>query len=91
MGFFERLISVSEGPVGSRSTHDWVAFLQELMDDDKTLERLHFVCQDRLSPQAVPHGQGRMIVPGVNDALWRERSNLRYASSDTLTSHMLLL
>lgn len=38
-----------------QKAHHRMTFLQQLMNKDQTLERLHFVCQDGLSPQPVPY------------------------------------
>ena len=42
--------------VECRVTHDRMAFLYDLVHRDQSLERLNFVREDRLHPEARPEG-----------------------------------
>lgn len=48
--------------------HHGVTLLEQLVHDDQSLEGLDLVRQDRLRAEAVPNGEGRVIVPRVDDA-----------------------
>lgn len=41
-----------------RTTHNWMALLQHLVDEDQRLECLHLITEDRLHAQPVPDGRG---------------------------------
>lgn len=45
-----------------------MAFLEHLVDGDKSLEGLDLVGQDRLDLEASPKGLGGLVIPGVDDA-----------------------
>lgn len=40
------------------------------MNGNESFEGLNFVSKDRLDSQATPEGNGRVVVPGINDAFY---------------------
>lgn len=101
-----------EGPqsIGALTSHDRtydrVSLLEQLVHEDERLERLHFVRQDGLGTQSIPHRQRRVVVPSVDDALWplasrfaiphpqprcARRIAIAVLGSRPLTSYVLLL
>lgn len=51
-------------------THDWVTFLQKLVNENQRFEGLYLVGEDWLGSETIPDGQTRMVVPGIHDTLW---------------------
>lgn len=49
------------------STHDRMTLLQELVHDDQGFKGLDLVGQDGQRSKSVPDGQGRVVVPRVDD------------------------